>query len=150
MKKLVSSKPALIFLSIVIVLTFCFSLLALGLEVSGLTEEKGSGYLSFIIFGIISCPLLVWYLNRAACVIWFENGIIKRKGLLWGFYKECAVNSIQRVVVRYAWREGDFIYLVDDHGHHFDRTRKNSYICFYKTKETLAFVRTFWSGPIEQ
>lgn len=149
MKKITSSKSALIFLSVVLVVCFCFSLLALWLEVSGLTEEKGAGYLSFVIFGIVFCPILLWYLNRAACVIWFENGIIKRKGLLWGFYKECSVDSIQRVVVRCAWREGDFIYLVDDSGNHFDRARKNSYICFYKTKETLDFVRTFWSGAIE-
>ena len=73
-----------------------------------------------------------------------------RKGLLRGFYKECPITSIRRIVIRYAWREGDFIYLVDDNGNHFDRTRKGSYICFRKTQENLAFVRTFWSGSIEE
>lgn len=148
MKKVISSKTALVISSCLSVLSFVFSFLALGLELFGLADEKGAGFLSFGMFLLLSFFCL-WYLNRSACVIWVENGTVKRKGLIWGFYKECPVDSIQMAKIQYAWREGNFIYLVDNSKHQFDRTRTDSYICFRKTKKNLDFLSTFWSGVIE-
>ena len=129
-----------------------FSLLCvigLGVEIFGLAEEKGAGLLAFGIFLCLSLFFL-WSLNRLACVVWIENGTVKRKGLIYGFYKQIAVSNIKSVVVKHTWREGDFIYLVDDSTYKFNRARKDSYVCFAKTKKNLELLRSFWSGEIKE
>jgi len=82
--------------------------------------------------------------------------MIKRKGLIHGFYKECSVRAIQTVKIKYVHREvgfGTFIYLIDDRTQSYKkflRIRKDSYICFRKNKKNLAFLNTFWSGKVEK
>lgn len=113
--------------------------------------------MGLLLFGVtfgIFCFLL-FALNRSACVVWFEDGIVKRKGLLRGFYKECPVQAIQTVKIQYVSRQvgfKTFIFLVEDQtpaDQKFWRMRKDSYISFRKNKKNLAFLRTFWSGKIE-
>lgn len=148
MKKIISSKFAMI-LFFWCVLFFALAFIALGFELFDLIEEKGAGYLSFAVFLLLSCFFL-WYLNRAACIIWVEDGIVKRKGLICGFYKECRIDAIQAVSVRYVWRSGDFLFLIDTSTHKFNHMRKDSYICFFKTRKNLDFLRTFWKGEIKE
>lgn len=155
MKKIISSKSALVLCSFSIILFFIFSMIALGLVILGDRQGKGAGFLLFGILLGFTCFLL-WYLNRAACILWVENGMVKCKGLLGGFYKECPVHSIQSVKIQYSKHEvgfGTFIYLVNDRTREYKkflRIRKDSYICFRKTKKNLAFLQTFWSGKIEK
>ena len=148
MKKIISChKYGLIILSFWSISFLIFALLGLGFEMFELVERKGAG---FFACGIFLCLffLFLWFLNRLACVVWIENNTVKRKGLIYGFYKECAVPSIQSVVIRHAFREGDFVYLVDGSIYRFNRTKKDSYICFCKTKKNLKFLQTFWSGEV--
>ena len=155
MKKIISSKSALVLCSFSIILFFGLSLIPLGLVVFGTMREKGIGLLLVGVCFAFGCFFL-WYLNRAACVVWVEDGMIKRKGLIRGFYKECSVRAIQAVKIEYIHREvgfGTFIYLIDDRTQpykKFFRIRKDSYICFRKNNKNLAFLRTFWSGAIEK
>ena len=150
MKRMISSSLlAFIILTFWCILFFAFSMIAIGFEMFGFVEEKGAGYLAFCVFLVLSCFFL-WFLNRLACVVWVEEDVVKRKGLICGFYKECPIKSIEKVKIQHAWREGDFIYLVDSSIHKFDRLRKDSYICFRKNKNNLTFLRTFWSGEIEK
>ena len=155
MKKIISSRSALVSCSFAIILFFGLSLIPLGLVVFGESQDIGAGLLLFsAFFGLSS--FLLWFLNRAACIIRVEDGMIKRKGLIHGFYKECSVRAIQTVKIKYVHREvgfGTFIYLIDDRTRpykKFFRIRKDSYICFRKNKKNLAFLRTFWSGVIEK
>ena len=154
-KKIISSKSSLVSCTFTILMFFVLSLIPLGLAISKKPQEIGAGLLLFVpLFGL-GCFLL-WFLNRAACVVWIEDGMIKRKGLIRGFYKECSVRSIQAVQIKYVHREvgfGTFIYLIDDRTQpykKFLRIRKDSYICFRKNKKNLAFLRTFWSGEVEK
>lgn len=155
MKKIISSKSALILCLFAIISFFSFSMIVLGLVLFGEAEEKVTGLLFFCVCFGFSCFLL-WYLNRAACVVWVEDSIIKCKGVICGFYKECPVHSIQSVKIQYSAHEigfGTFLYLVDDRTKDFKkflRIRKDSYICFRKTKKNLAFLQTFWFGAIEK
>ena len=150
MKRIISSSLlALIILSFWCILFFACSIIAIGFEMFGFVEEKGAGYLDFCVFLFLSY-LFLWFLNRSACVVWIEDDVVKRKGLICGFYKECPIESIGKVKIQYAWREGDFVYLIDSSIHKFDRLRKDSYICFRKNKNNLTFLRTFWSGEIEK
>ena len=155
MKRIISSRSALVLCSFSIILFWGLSVIPLGLAVFGEFQEIGARLLLFGVFFGLGCFLL-WYLNRAACVVWVEDGIIKRKGLICGFYKECSVRTIQTVQIKYVRHEvgfGTFIYLIDDRTHpykKFLRIRKNSYICFRKNKKNLEFLHTFWSGTIEK
>ena len=154
-KKIISSRSALVLCSCSILMFWGLSLLPLGLVVFGESHEIGAALLLFSAFFGLGCFLL-WFLNRAVCVVWLEDGMIKSKGLIHGFYKECSVRAIQTVKIQYVHREvwfGTFIYLVDDRTQPYEkffRIRKNSYICFRKNKKNLAFLRTFWSGTIEK
>jgi len=129
-------------------------MIGLGVVVFGKAQEKGIGLLLFGFFVGFSCFLL-WYLNRAACVIWVEDGMIKCKGLIGGFHKAYPVRSIRSVKIQYSRNEvgfGTFVYLVNDRKPQFKkflRIRKDSYICFRKTKKNLEFLKTFWAGTIE-
>ena len=150
MKRIISSSLlALIILSFWCILLFAFSIIAIGFEMFGFVEEKGAGYLDFCVFLVLFCFFL-WFLNRLACVVWIEDDVVKRKGLICGFYKECPIESIGKVKIQHAWREGNFVYLIDSSIHKFDRLRKDSYISFRKNKNNLTFLRTFWSGEIEK
>lgn len=155
MKKIISSRSTLVSCCFSIILFFGFSLIPLELVMLGEVQEKGVGALLFCIFLGFACFLL-WYLNRAACLVWIEDGMIKRRGLIHGFYKECPIRAIQAVQIKYVHREvgfGTFIYLIDDRAQpykKFFRIRKDSYICFRKNKKNLVFLRTFWSGTVEK
>ena len=155
MKKIISSRSALVLCSFPIILFFGLSLIPLGLVIFGESQELGAALLLFgAFFGLGS--FLLWFLNRAACIIWTEDGMIKRRGLIHGFYKECSVRAIQTVKIKYVHREvgfGTFIYLIDDRTQPYEkffRIRKDSYICFRKNKKNLAFLSTFWSGTVEK
>ena len=151
-KEIISSRSSLVSCTFAVLVFFGLSLISLGLAVSKKPQEIGAGLLLFVpLFGL-GCFLL-WFLNRAACVVWIEDGMIKRKGLIRGFYKECSVRAIQTVKTEYVYRAGTFIFLVDDHTPSYKKffpTRKDSYICFRKNKKNLAFLHTFWSGEVEK
>ena len=148
MKKIISChKYGFILLSFFSIVFLVFSLIGLGFEIFGLVEERGAG---FFACGIFLCLffILLCVFNRFACVVWIENNTVKRKGLIYGFYKEIPVSSIKGVIIQRAFREGDFIYLIDASSHKFDRTKNDSYICFCKTKKNLKLLRTFWTETI--
>ena len=159
MKKIIVSRSALVVSSFSIVFTFGFSLLGLLLALEALIFGKlGEFAVGLLLFCAFFgwCCLMVWVLNRAACVVWIEDGMVKRRGLIKGFYKECSIRAIQTVKSAYVQREvgfGTFLYLVDDRTRaykKFLRLRKDSYICFRKNARNLAFLRTFWSGKVEE
>ena len=103
MKKIIASQYDLILLSTASLAFFSFSMVGLMQETLGLVEEKGAGLLLFFLFGAIDF-LFLWTLNREACVVWVDNGVVKRKGLLWGFYKECPISSIKAVKIRFLYK----------------------------------------------
>ena len=159
MNKIISSKSSLVTSFILIIFFGCFSLFMLGLMVSGVIPPKGMGLLIFAFFAGLTCFSL-WYLNRNVCIIWVEDGVVKSKGFIRGFYKECPVRSIKCVkIVHLSFLEegtfeaGYFIYLVSDRKEEYKkflRLRKDSYIVFRKTKKNIAFLRTFWTGTLDK
>ncbi len=159
MNKIISSKSSLVIFFISIIFSGLFSLLALGLIVSGVIQKKGAGLLIFAFFAGLTC-ISLWVLNRAACIIWVEDGVVKSKGFIHGFYKECPVRSIKCVKIvqlstftEGTFEAGDFIFLVSDRKEEYKkflRLRKDSYIAFRKTKKNIAFLRTFWTGAFDK
>ena len=155
MKKIISSRSALFACIYAIIVFLVSTIIALFLALAAQGEEKVIGIMMFLFCLSVLC-LLLWCINRAACVVWIEDSVVKRKGLMFGFYKECPVRSIRRVKIQYNTHEvgfGTFIYLIDDDAQEFQkflRLRKDSYICFRKTKKNIEFLRTFWQGHIEK
>ena len=158
MKKIISSKLALFLGAYLMVICLFFAIVCLGAAFSNNTptNEKLICLFGFIVFLAVTF-LGLWCMNRGACVVWVENGIVKSKGLIIGFHKECPLSSIRSVkiksIIHRRGFQGDFIFLVtdrtDDHKK-FINTRKDSYLCFGKNKKNLEFLRTFWSGEIEE
>lgn len=148
MKKIKPSPLTILYFLIPITLFISLSGVCLCREILGLTEEKWAGYLAFAVLFSASLFLL-WALNRTAPIVWVENGILKRRGLLYGFYKECPIKDIQTVKERYVRHDGDYIYIINNSTHQFNQLRKDSYICFRKTKKNLQFLNTFWHGNIQ-
>lgn len=136
-------------------LFFVLAMIALGMEIYDLTEERGAGILAFLFcFGMVF--LFLWMLNRDACFVSFEDGKVRRRGFFGGFYREVSVDSIQGVYVAWLARgDGKFIVLADnelkaDFVYPRFRLRKENYISFRKTKKNMEFLRSFWSGEIEE
>ena len=151
MKKIISSKGTLISLSFCCFIASFLSLVSFGLEISESVEEAGAGIFCFACFLALDL-ILFWVLNRLCCVIWIENGTLKRRGLLGGFYAECKIENIKAVFVSYAYREGNFIYIADSYDQNYKkflRIRNASYISFSKSKKNLEFLRSFWAGEIK-
>ena len=150
MKKTVSSLFSLIVLPVLVLCFACLSVLCLIVDILNIQEKApyGKGFLWCGIFLAVAY-LFFWYLNRMACFVWIEDGLVKRKGLFYGFCKECKIESLQSVTIFRLWREGDFICFIDDSRHRFDRCRKDSYICVKKTKRNMAAVQSVWNKPIE-
>ncbi len=135
-------------------------LLLCPLAINGLTQAirhaldgersaVGAPLLGFAVLSLIITFFLL-VINRMLCTVWLEDGVIKRKGLCGGFYKELNIDDIQKVVFYLPHKESMFIYLVDDSEHKFDRARSDSFICFPKTEANMEFVRSFWNGEIEE
>jgi len=117
--------------------------------IHGNIESLGSAAIGMTLF-ISFTALFAFGANRLMCSVWREGDRICRIGLFGGFYKEIAVKDIRHIFLRRMFKECDFIYLVDKSDGTFDRTRKDSYICFPKTEANIAFVRCFWDKEIEE
>ena len=152
MKRIFASKKALATYPFAIVLFFVCSILFFCLICSSKTENIVPGLMGFLFPFSLFCILLL-SLNRSACIIWVEDGIVKRKGLIRGFYKECPISSIKKVTLHHIHRQGTFIYLVDDSTEEYKKLspiRKDSYICFKKTRKNLEFLSEFWQDGIQE
>lgn len=122
MKKIKPSPLTILYFLIPILLFTTLSVVCLVSELLGSTEEKGAGYLAFAVLFSASLFLL-WVLNRTASIVWIENGTLKRRGLLYGFYKECPIKDIQAVKERYVRLDGNYIYIIDNSAHRFNQLR---------------------------
>ena len=151
MKKIISSKFHLVLGCIVTVFCILFSIFALWYDISGIVqkEEVGGGFFWSFVFLAFA---LVAFLsrNKNACVVWVEDGVLKRKGLFFGFYKECRIEDILTVKIVNVFRSGRFVCIIDDPKYKFDVIKTSRYINFKKTKKNMEFLRTFYNGEIEK
>ena len=152
MKKIIASKYVMLSCLFASTVLFAASLLLLGVILFGEVQGKWTAVLFFGISTGIAW-ICLWYCNRAACIVWVEDGMVKRKGLFWGFYKEHPVCAIQTVKELYVYKEGRFLFLVTDlisSDQRFIRARKDSYISVRKNQQNLKWLSAFWSGKIEK
>lgn len=149
MKRICASAKDAIFYSLCAIFFLFLSLSGLMHDIVCIAEKEpfGAGFVGFAAFGAVAA-FLGWCANRFGCLIRIENGVIKRRGLFVGFYKDCSIENIQNVIVKTFIKQGDFFVLIDDSQHPFDYVRKDSCICFRKTKRNTAFLKTFWNKEV--
>lgn len=82
MKKLIASKKWLITYSIILAFLFCLISVGIALIIGGEWVAIGVVILAYML--PVAGVLLFW-LNRRACLIWTEDGCLRWKGLLFGF-----------------------------------------------------------------
>lgn len=148
-KKIVSSKFWLIFGVI-----FIIALIAvIPLEIQTIASRFATTY-DIVMFGMCLLVTLIiavflFIINRLSCLVWYENGTLKRKGLFWGFEKEVKIEDIDRIEVTTLSRDATYFVFVDGNSRHGnERIRKDSFICIQKTDKNRQFIRSFWNGRI--
>ncbi|MBQ4112653.1 MAG: hypothetical protein IJD38_07645, partial [Clostridia bacterium] len=85
----------------------------------------------------------VWGMNSICCLVWVEDGILHRRGLLFGHRRSCAVNDIQRLEAVSTPRGGSWIYIVDSTPGCYENSLKGSYICLADTPANRRFIASF-------
>ncbi len=148
MKKIISTSYGFI---IAVPGFFVHLYLAVDVLAAVIKEKAWVGLLLFFLYFGLAVGFELFF-NLTTTVIWIDNGVVKSRGLIHGFYKECVISDIQAVKIVYDHKEPfnrHFITLVDNVERQFN-TIENSYIRFVKTDANLEFVKTFWSGKIER
>ena len=153
MKRFITSKYYLILCSLAMLVFFLFACLCFIHDYVSILEETSFG-LGFLWCGLFLILMIFFAfgLNRLACVVQFENNMIKRRGLFRGFQGECKIEDVTKIEIRNLYRDGDFIFFIDGRLKYsdrmFDRFRKNSYICIKKSKKNLDFIHCYFEKDI--
>lgn len=122
------------------------------MSVTKMRMQKGRmGAEFFVIVALLLYTAFMWFMcNRIACEIRIEGDKIVRRGLFFGFRKECRIDEIKMVELIYTYRGGHYLYLVDGKSPSgYACLRKESYIWFYNDKRNRKFLRQFWHGGIK-
>ena len=101
----------------------------------------------FALFLVFGC----FVFNRVGAIIYYdsENGVLIRKGCIYGFESTVKVDDIKRVEKVYLYREGTFYVLIDEGHSKYDGLYVDSYFCIECSKESKEFIEKFWDGELE-
>lgn len=122
------------------------------LSVAKMRMQKGRmGAEFFGIVAMLGLTAFIWFMyNRTACEIRIEGDKIVRRGLFFGFRKECRIDEIKAVELIYTYRGGQYLFLIDGKSPYgYACLRKESYISFYNNQRNRKFLRQFWHGGIK-
>ncbi len=86
--------------------------------------------------------------NRACNVVQLRDGILRRRGLFFGFRKEVSVSAIKRIDKIFYPLDGAYYVLVDDDSCLVERFRKKSAICIPCSEGGVEFIKLFWDGLV--
>lgn len=132
-----------------------FSLASILFSVVAKKSESIASLIVALFFFLCSL-LALRVLNRGGARVTYENGVLTRRGCLFGFSKSVAVADIERVVHLETKQFGNRLYLIDTKTVlpdkprlYLDPERKNGVISFAYSEKNLAFLREFFRGEIE-
>ena len=114
----------------------------------GLGDWKTGGTIYWVYFAMAAVGaamdlLFLWGMNTICCLVWVEDGILYRRGLLWGYRRSCPVSDIQRLESVSKPRGGAWIFIVDERPGVFEPGMRKSYICLENTEANRRFIATF-------
>ena len=95
--------------------------------------------------------LFLLALNWGGCLIWVEDGVLYRRGLLFGLKRSCAVGDILRLRRVSGYGKGfPIIYIIDRNpGRCGENAFKKSYICLIDTPANRKFIASFCDKKIK-
>lgn len=142
-KYIISSKPflyLLIFANTFFIFMFSMSVI----------ESFNNSY--FILVSILLLPFILMFiigLNRLACIVYYDDEFIYRRGLIFGFKYRVEIKNIQKVIVATIPKQDRFIILVDNKGRSYEGSSRKSFIRFTYNEKNIKFLRGFYKGKIE-
>lgn len=107
------------------------------------TDRMGAVTPIMTILGAAMWFLVLLCINYGGCLIWVEDGILYRRGFLFGHRRCCAVKDIQRFESVSSPRGGSWIYIVDSAPGCYENALKSCYICLEDTAANRAFIASF-------
>ena len=145
MKKLIASKKWLITYLIILAFLSCFIALGIALIIYSAVENSTEALAIGIVTLVYILPvavIILFYLNRRACLIWVEDGLFKWKGLLFGFSGSIKPEEIADV---FSGNKTIYIYLSHPKKHtHF----KKGIFELSNTLENRTLLKSFYSGEV--
>ena len=146
MKEIIASKKWLVTYLVILLFLCCFSVTGVAL----ILYAVGSNRTDILAIGIVTLGymlpvtgIILFYLNRRACLVWVEGGCLKRKGLFFGYKCTVRQEDIYGVGVTY---DGKTIRIVATPVPR--RSHGAEIIEFKNTADNMATVRSFWKGDI--
>ena len=127
----------------------CISILTEG-EAAFPSAHSTEFYIILLFFTGLSCLFLLWGVNFLGCLIWVEDGILHRRGLLFGLRRSCPVQNILRLRrVSLGRKTPTLIYIIDKNpGTYGENAFKKSYICLIDTPANRDFIFSFCDKKI--
>lgn len=146
--RILVDKGTLFFWAIVLALTLAFNVLAVVVFSKGTTNPGKvvawvSHALSVSFFVATSLAT-----NRSCNVVYLHDGVLDRRGYLFGFKKTVSISAIKEIKKVTLMRDGTYFVLVDGVSNYEDRLRRNSAIFIPCNDEGVKFIRQFFSGPL--
>lgn len=128
-----------------IMTALCIGAVCMGVDALESTETQTTAGAFFAMAAVSGGFTLffLWGMNSICCVVWVEDGILHRRGLLFRHRRSCAVNDIQRLESVTTPRGGSWIYIVDSAPGCYENGLKSSYICLADTPANREFIASF-------
>ena len=145
MKKYIYPKNWLIAYLIVFVIYVCISIASIAVMIYSVAVNNKDLLLPFGIFSafMVLCMAVLLFFNRRVYWVWIENGVLKRKWLLFGKTQN----------IPYAWVTHITIFHDNNIYISFKRLNCHAYkgeksVVIPNKDDNLKMVRTFWNGDI--
>lgn len=145
MKKVISSTKWLITYLIILSVLISLDILGIVLTIYSIFNSE----ISLLAIGLVDLiymlpvtGIILFYLNRRACLVWVEDGVLKHKGLLFGYRGNITAEKVYGVSISYGNKK---IYIIIDGENENHRKRV---IELKNNDSNMLMVKSFWKGEI--
>ena len=147
--RILVGKEFLFIWAIALAETLAFNILAVVLFSKGTTDP--GKVVVWVSFHALSASLFVAVslaTNRSCNFVYLHDGVLDRRGYLFGFKKTVSINAIKEIKKVTLMRDGEYFVLIDGVSNYEDRMRRNSAIFIPCNDEGVKFIRQFFSDPL--
>lgn len=144
MKKVIASKKWLITYLIILFVLFSIIIAGVVYMIYSIKSHSSSWAYSILVF-VYMLPvtgIILFFLNRRACLVWIEGDCIKRKGLFFGFKESIKTDEITDVCVTYNFKEIIIFQAVHSHC--------TKQIELQYSESHINMIKSFWKGYIRE
>ncbi len=145
MKKIISSTKWLITYLIILFVLISLDISGIVLTVCSIINSDSSLLAIGLVVLVYMLPvtgIILFYLNRRACLVWVEDGVLKHKGLLFGYRGNITAEKVYFVSISYGNKKIRII-IDGDNEHHRKRV-----IELKNNDSNMLLVKSFWKGEI--